>query len=246
MHGAKHGNLKAEYTHPTVVLDHSFHIKNVKCSPGSMEICFKNKDAFKAAETSWNMNKWYIVAFHNGCGDTGSGKRSTFEASLPEFDEDSMCATTKATQVADEDALQSGTIRWGTYISPSYRKRAPVKGHIRMDEPSSAPGASDQFNSTTHSILPITNQTVDLTSNATALEAFFGFSEDFSHIHDKVPSLNFTSLNGTIAKRHWAMSERMHARDLLLKREGFWEGLWNGFKRLVQVSYLKLAQESWK
>lgn len=222
MHGAKHGSLKAVFARPTVVLDHSTQIKSVQCSPGKIQVCFKSLTAFDQAILSWALDDLNLVTYHNGCGDETSGKRTFFHAVRPEFDLTSLCMTTSATSILEEQALESGEIRWGTYLSPSNRRRVPVKGHMRLEQATPKP-------------LNSTGGTVDLSSNATALDFFFGDPMiDGNNINKTGYGLGFISENGTVPARRSIRRRALSGRELS-KRGGLFEGIWEGIRHFIKV-----------
>ncbi|KAJ5918944.1 hypothetical protein N7454_010088 [Penicillium verhagenii] len=92
MHGSKHGSLNAKFVRPTIVLDHSDHISDVKCSPGAMRISFASLKAFQTAEASWP-SEFNVITYHRGCGDEIKGKRSHFLATHPVFDQAALQVT---------------------------------------------------------------------------------------------------------------------------------------------------------
>lgn len=137
IHGSKHGSLKAKFVRPTVVLDHTSHLRAVDCSkPNQIEVCFSNQEAFDAARHSWNATDLTVVTFHVGCGDELSGKRSYFNTvGHVVTNQRTLCIAAHTKEVSHDEALESGEIRWGTYEDPENKKRMPALGHVRMAGP---------------------------------------------------------------------------------------------------------------
>ena len=52
VHGAKHAEFKATFVRPTVVLEHSSYIANIKCKDREINVCFKSPEARQAAQDS--------------------------------------------------------------------------------------------------------------------------------------------------------------------------------------------------
>lgn len=268
-HGAKHGSLKTNFSRPTVVLDHSSHLKTVKCDDkqGNIKVCFDSLEAFQVAQQSWNKPDFHLNTFHMGCGDQTSGKRTYFHARKPVFmDPQTLCTVVPVTPLKDEDAMDSGELSWGTYKHPNYRKRVPVLGHIRLDEP---PTNLD----TDASIDPLVNSTtpiLDLTQNATALEGFFfGLNFNTDNISDPAPpgddlvsisddgtvsvpfdSANSTGANGsneTVSRRDSPQSIS-HRSDVALRdgfepgiaKRDFVDGIVNAIRSLINVGALSM------
>lgn len=197
MHGAKHAQLKATFNRRTVVLDHSNKIKSVECDDDTINVCFTSSHAMWAVQDAWrddddvgNMN---LVTYHPGCGDETGTKRSFFEASVPFFNPLSSCVAMSITRLQEEDALDSGVVSWGTYLSPHEKRgNEPVKGHVRLTSPMSAVALNGSSNATT----------VDLTENADALGMFFNTTAiDTSEPAETVDDLEFISNNGTVTRR---------------------------------------------
>lgn len=198
MHGAKHAQLKATFNRRTVVLDHSNQIKSVQCDDDdTITVCFKSSHAMWAAEDAWrdddDIGSMYLATYHPGCGDETGMKRSFFEASVPFFNPLSSCVAMSITRIEEEDALDSGVVSWGTYLSP-HAKRGddPARGHVRLTSPMSAMASNGSTNGTT----------VDLTKNADALALFFNTTSiDTSEPAEPVDDLEFISNNGTVTRR---------------------------------------------
>ncbi|KAJ5917595.1 hypothetical protein N7466_011149 [Penicillium verhagenii] len=182
LHGAKHGRLYATFSRPTVVLEHSSHIKEVKCGNRSIDICFSNSEAMHTVENAWkkyNASSFNLVTYHHGCGHLTGEYRSFFVASRPSFHGN---CTRVATTLSDEQEIHDGDLNWGTYRSPHINKRQPVKGHVKA---SKADTTMRQYRNIPHKLngtgddLQGLNETfprgtVDLTKNASAVLNFFG------------------------------------------------------------------------
>ncbi|KAJ4158394.1 uncharacterized protein LMH87_008921 [Akanthomyces muscarius] len=219
MHGAKHSNMKAVFNHPTVVLDYSSHLTSLQCpASGIMKACFR-PEAFEHVQSTWNISVLSIVTYHVGCGDEYNGQRSYFVAESLQFDVKSSCVSLNATSIDHEHALSSGEITWGTYEHPEYRKRVPVKGHVRvtrrtasqretssmyrrddgnetevdLDDLLGDPGTDDEADR---------GESIDLNNNGSALVDFFGTDNfDMSDIADPVPQdedLDFIKEDGKV------------------------------------------------
>ncbi|KAK2765124.1 hypothetical protein FQN54_008823 [Arachnomyces sp. PD_36] len=220
IHGAKHAQLKATFNRRTVVLDHSNQIKSVECTDDddTITVCFKSPDAMWAAEDSWgdddDIGSMYLATYHPGCGDESGTKRSFFEASVPFFNPLTSCVAMSITRLQEEDALDSGVVSWGTYLSP-HAKRAndPARGHVRLTRPLSALAADNS-----------TNSTVDLTENAEALKMFFNSTDiDTSEPAEEVDDIEFVSNNGTVTRRS------------LEKRGPIFDWIVDGAKKVVKA-----------
>ncbi|KAK2759078.1 hypothetical protein FQN54_003177 [Arachnomyces sp. PD_36] len=203
LHGAKHAQFQATFTRPTVVLEHSNQISKIKCQSDEIEICFKSPEARRITQDSWTgagYDSFNIVTYHRSCGDGTGERRSFFQASRPVFDS-STCLTVPATRIDEKDALDSGEVSWGTYASPLH-KREPVLGHVRAvwpDEPLISGRAMAGGNGSA----PTGNGTVDLTTNAWAVEEFFGTDDIDTSVPDRevMPGLDFLTTQGELEKR---------------------------------------------
>lgn len=223
---------------PTIVLDHSSHIRDVKCSDRHIEMCFKTHQAFETAHESWDSNDGFnLITYHMGCGDQSSEKRSFFYAKQPMFDANSTCVIVAAIPIEEHEALESGRVSWGTYIDPDNRKRDSAKGHVRIlqSNPSYPPVYGNYRNNTGYRNYTRVNY-VDLNRNATAVKDFFDNPHiDTSHMEQPVPAADepqFISTNGTIMRRH--VMKRSASRDVAR----FFRGLWNGVLSFFNVSTL--------
>jgi hypothetical protein len=225
LHGAKHGSMKATFVRPTVVLDHSSQLQDIKCSNRDIETCFKSSKAFEAVKRSWHLDNFNLVTYHMRCGDETSGKRTFFHAKQPVFNPQTSCVRVAVIPVPEEEALDSGEINWGTYQHPDYRKRVPVKGHVRITHNSSI--------DTTTPTNMTEGKPVDITRNATALKNFFQDPDiDTSHMHKPVPEseeLDFISMDGTVSRRDAA---------------AFFQGLWNGIKNFFGVRTISIRPDN--
>jgi hypothetical protein len=225
LHGAKHAQLKVKFVRPTVVLEHSDHIRSVQCGYKNITVCFQNPQAFEAVEDSWaTLHELNLVTYHVGCGNEAHGKRSFFHASNLIVDVKSMCVTGSTSSLHETEAFDSGDLKWGTYTSPKERRRGQqeAKGHVRVVRPPSYEN--------------ITNGTEDLTSDPYALRRFFDNRPfNTSHMHDQIDAMEFISTNGTVSNSTW--SKRDLVRRDLSKRDAdkVFRGLWNGFVRFIDV-----------
>lgn len=105
-----------------------------------MTVCFSSPEAFKKAQTAWNIPEFNIATFHIGCGDELSGERSYFHAKRPTaINHRTKCLSIPTKRIQHTEALDSGEITWGTYIDPKDRKRTPVLGHIKLSEEPRSP-----------------------------------------------------------------------------------------------------------
>lgn len=236
MHGAKHGSLEAEFIHPTVVLDHSSHLRSIQCGDHRLNICF-SPQGYDTVEKTWKSEDFILSTYHVGCGDEMSGKRSFFHAKNPNFDAISHCVEVVAVPMAEEEALNKGKITWGTFTDENNRKRAPVKGHVRVvrNMPSknyAKPGNMTIFGNDTNAM------DVDLNQNATAVKNFFENPNiDTSDMEGHVdPGLEpqFISGNGTVLRRH-EHGLHKYKRNFGDDFVSFFKGLWNGIVSFFNV-----------
>ncbi|MCJ1430981.1 hypothetical protein MMC27_000331 [Xylographa pallens] len=161
--GSKHANIGTNFTHPTVLLEHSNQIKSVKCIKDSISVVFTSLDAFQIAERTWDPKdgSFIVATYHVSCGNVLDGMRSFFKCSTPSFDSDTLSVMLPAvSQLANVEAIKEADVSWGTYSVPSTnKKRSTVNPRaIQVAQPSLMAGASG---------------TVDLTTNFDALEYFF-------------------------------------------------------------------------
>ncbi|KAL7911957.1 hypothetical protein GGI35DRAFT_492031 [Trichoderma velutinum] len=226
IHGSKHGSLKATFVRPTVVLDHSNHLREVKCSHSSIRVCFTSPQAYRVAQGSWHLDDFNLATYHIGCGDEDSGTRSFYHATKDVvFDAPTLCVKVAVTRILEQSALDSAELSWGTYQNPDHRKRTPVRGHIRMVDQSAGIDETD-------------DDAVDITHNVTALQNFFQDSNiDTSHMQDPVPESEvpeFIDMNGTVSKRAFARRNVLQRapshREGKRMFEGLYDGITNFFK----------------
>lgn len=134
-HGAKHATFKANFTRPTIVLDHTSQVDSIECNEGKIKVCFNSERlGFSKAQSTWTLKRFNLATYHIGCGDETSGLRSYFLAENAEFEPDSGCVQVSASPLAYEDAIESGEIEWGTYREKGNNE--PVKGHLAVNKPS--------------------------------------------------------------------------------------------------------------
>jgi len=232
LQGAKHSSLEAEFIYPTVVLDHSSHLRNIKCGNHDLNICF-TPEAFLVAHAEWIYQDFILSTYHVGCGDESGGKRSFFHAKHPLFDVTSGCVRVATVPIAEEEALDKGKITWGTYTDEKNRKRTPTKGHVRVlrNTTPRSPPSKVYMNGTTIFGTDKNDVDVDLNRNATAVKGFFADPHiDTSDMDGHVdPALEpeFISENGTVARRHIS-TRHVYRRGFGDGFAQFFKGLWNG------------------
>lgn len=261
--------MKANFTRPTIVLDHSSHVKSVKCkSNGTIQIGFDTPEAFQMVKQSWNLSDFHLVTFHVGCGDETSGKRSYFHAKKPlSMDSQTLLTVVPISSIKDEDALDSGEISWGTYQHPDHKKRVPVLGHIRLNEPAdifqAAGNSSADDTSSIDPLIMSTTPIVDLNEDVEALGNFFyGLEFDTSDIDvpvDADDDPDFISDNGVVPfdstdstdtaasrrdilllnRSRWDPHRRVSVREI--SKRGLFDGIWNGIKAAIKVSSLLIC-----
>ncbi|CAI7569729.1 unnamed protein product [Penicillium glandicola] len=184
LHGAKHSQLHLNFSRPTVVLEHSSHIKEVNCYDEHIQVCFKTTEGLEAVEKSWmeytDSKSFNLITYHIGCGHRTGESRSIFVASQPRIE--GYCVTVVAELSDEQEEIREGTINWGTYQSPK-AKRQPVKGHVKAakaDPEIDTPTLSDLSRNSGDS-----QANVDLTKNGTAVHDFFGTDSINTDIPDK-------------------------------------------------------------
>ncbi|OJJ66930.1 hypothetical protein ASPBRDRAFT_357224 [Aspergillus brasiliensis CBS 101740] len=166
LHGAKHAQLQSTFSSPTVVLEHSSHIKDVVCDgqENTMQVCFKTPEALQRAQRSWKdeiqSGTFNLVTYHMGCGDQTGDHRSFFRASNPTVDNDE-CVSVSVEPLDERQAIHAGDLSWGTYLHPGHQKREPIKGHIKTTEPEQP-----------------TQGTVDITKDPNAVQSYFNVPID--------------------------------------------------------------------
>ncbi|MCJ1472677.1 hypothetical protein MMC13_001326 [Lambiella insularis] len=165
--GSKHANIGTNFTHPTVVLEHSDQLRSVKCTPSSISVVFSSLDAFHVAQQNWDpKNESFIVStYHVGCGNVLDGTRSFFSSLAPTFDQSTLSARLTVSQLSHAEAIQEADVAWGTYNSPtSKKKRSTVlRRAVQAAQPAVGAGAPG---------------TVDLTTDFSALQYFFDVTLD--------------------------------------------------------------------
>ncbi|KAJ5772496.1 hypothetical protein N7520_003025 [Penicillium odoratum] len=178
LHGAKHGRLEATFSRPTVVLDHSSHIEDINCGDGKIEVCFA-PEAFPTVKTEWKKygsEPFNLITYHVGCGHLTGEQRSIFVAFQPTFE--GNCVTVLAELTDEQEEIQEGKLKWGTYQHPDITKREPVLGHVKVAKADPQMQIRDLM--TSGGLNGTGNGTFrgmnDLTKNATAVKAFFGTS----------------------------------------------------------------------
>ncbi|KAJ5240477.1 uncharacterized protein N7469_002068 [Penicillium citrinum] len=172
LHGSKHSQIQATFSHPTVVLDHSDHLRNIKCDAHSIEICFTTEQAKAIAQETWKLDPktgaFQLVTYHLGCGDTTGHKRSYFRVSRPVTSTATNCLSVPVAPVDEPDALESGEVFWGTYEASAQQKRAlQMKGHIK------SAGTTLGLIPNSTSNMPNNTSTVDIEHNMAAAKEFF-------------------------------------------------------------------------
>ncbi|GKZ17888.1 hypothetical protein AbraIFM66951_006907 [Aspergillus brasiliensis] len=161
LHGAKHAQLQSTFSSPTVVLEHSSHIKDVVCDgqKNTMQVCFKTPEALQRVQKSWKdeiqSDTFNLVTYHIGCGDQTGDHRSFFRASNPTVDNDE-CVSVSVEPLDERQAIHAGDLSWGTFLHPGHQKREPIQGHVKTTEPEQP-----------------TEGTVDITKDPNAVQAFF-------------------------------------------------------------------------
>lgn len=215
VHGAKHAHMKTTFNYPTVVLEHSSQVESVACKDDRMTVCFSSQLAMSTVLQSWaahGLHTLNIVTYHSGCGDESGKRRSFFKASSPVFDMLSLCVTMPVTLAEEKDILDSGELKWGTYISPHEKRDNAIKGHVRATGPISKPkGPTD-----------------DITGNSTALKDFFAFETIYAngaeystsagidtsqkdHVEDELDPISY---NGEVSDNHRTRRRDLRRRDL--------------------------------
>lgn len=249
IHGAKHSSLEAEFVHPTVVLDHSSHLRNIKCTNHHLEICF-TPQAFDTVYEAWRYQDFILSTYHLGCGDETGGKRSFFHATHPVFNATSSCVKVASVPISEEEALNKGKITWGTYMDENNRKRAPVKGHVRVvrNTTRASPHPRGYGNNMTFFGNDTNVMDVDLNRNATAVKSFFENPNiDTSDMEGHVdPALepDFISDNGTVTRRH-VSRQRVYKRGFRDDVANFFKGLWNGIVSFFGVRAISIPPNSY-
>ncbi|KAJ5898999.1 hypothetical protein N7495_003743 [Penicillium taxi] len=182
LHGAKHGQLRATFSRPTVVLDHSSHIQDITCDNDHIEVCFA-PDAYPTIEREWKKyenGSFNLITYHVGCGHLTGEYRSFFIASEPVFK--GNCVNVLAELTDEQGEIQEGHLNWGTYEHPNLAKREPVLGHVKVEKADPQLQMQDLIASDFFG-----NGTVgmdDLTKNAVAVKDFFGTEEINTDVPD--------------------------------------------------------------
>ena len=263
LHGAKHGSLEAEFNAPTVILDHTSHLKSIKCGSKHITASFSDVIAYEHVLRTWDLPTFHLVTYHLGCGDEYEGVRSFYKVTKPTFNPLSMSVTLNAKLIEKEQAMDSGVVEWGTYTDPLHRARVPVKGHVRLSEPEDywrpkglakrqedalSPEGIKFGNHTFHDFEE--GDPVNLNNNATALEDFF-FMDDFdvSDPNAEVPDDDvpeFIATNGTVrketnstTKRNIRSNRRNQLNYRAIRKRGiieWFKGLFRGIVKFFQVS----------
>ncbi|KAJ5893492.1 hypothetical protein N7495_005183 [Penicillium taxi] len=183
LHGAKHGQLYATFSRPTVVLEHSSHIKDVTCGNGKIEVCFA-PDAYPTVEREWSKfdsRSFNLITYHVGCGHLTGEYRSFFITSNPVFE--GNCVTVLAELTDEQEEIQEGRLNWGTYQHPNIVKRAPVLGHVKVDKADPQMQMQDLVNS--GFFINRTAGMDDLTKDDMAVKDFFGTDSINTDIPDE-------------------------------------------------------------
>ncbi|KAK3302880.1 uncharacterized protein B0T15DRAFT_559308 [Chaetomium strumarium] len=249
VHGAKHATFRANFSRPTIVLDHSSQLKSIRCKNGKINICFKsNSTGFVKASNTWTMKTFNLATYHIGCGDETSGQRSYFLAENPQFDHDSGCVEVAAKPLAHEEAIASGERSnfyqpetGQTSVCPAVDSEAPDSCTSRVPrhgmpgnatngtDPDAPPFPPDFFKD-----LDDTSPR-DITDDLQALINFFQTdnfdTSDISDLLQWFEDLDFIDYDGTLLARE----ARQLLRRRIMQRRGWglFEGIYNAAKALV-------------
>lgn len=221
VHGAKHAHMKSTFNYPTVVLEHSNLVESVECEDDRMKVCFSSPLAMSTVLQTWTadgLRTLNIVTYHSGCGDESGRRRSFFIASSPVFNLLTSCVTMPVARAEEKDILDSGELKWGTYVSPHEKRDTAVKGHVRVTGPVSEPqGPTD-----------------DITKNSTALRDFFAFETVYTNgtnenstsagidtsgeDHPEADGLDFISYDGEVSYNDTTSRRALRRRALTQRR----------------------------
>ncbi|XHF99760.1 hypothetical protein AWENTII_003249 [Aspergillus wentii] len=214
LHGAKHAQLQSTFSGPTVALEHSSHVKDVVCDGKNktIQVCFKTPEALQRVQTSWkdeiDSDTFNLVTYHMGCGDQTGDHRSFFRASNPTVD-DEECMTVSAEPLNERQAIHAGDLSWGTFLHPEYQKRQPAKGHVKTTMPEQPTG-----------------ETVDITKDPDAVQAFFD-----------------TTINTDIPDKETQPLDFMDNNYNQLSKRGLFSWILEGIQSIVKI--IQVATKIW-
>ncbi|OJJ41938.1 hypothetical protein ASPWEDRAFT_82528, partial [Aspergillus wentii DTO 134E9] len=127
--------------------------------------------------------------------------RSFFRASNPTVD-DEECMTVSAEPLNERQAIHAGDLSWGTFLHPEYQKRQPAKGHVKTTMPEQPTG-----------------ETVDITKDPDAVQAFFD-----------------TTINTDIPDKETQPLDFMDNNYNQLSKRGLFSWILEGIQSIVKVS----------
>lgn len=105
--------LNGKSTERVVVLNHSRHISNLRCSRNGFSLQFSNIEALKYAETHWH-RPFVAVMFALDCdGDPHDPQNAFWHVSSVSFDDKTRTAKLIAEEIDIDDVFVDVTLSWG-------------------------------------------------------------------------------------------------------------------------------------
>ncbi|KAI8283850.1 hypothetical protein K4K56_010361 [Colletotrichum sp. SAR 10_98] len=116
-----------KWTSPSIVLDHSGLVIDVKLSgQGSLVMTFGDQKAFDHGASNWKADNIIFVTYTPECGDYDLGQRCYFQASSVMFDRNSLSATATGQAKDIGDVTKDINVVWGNYGSQSVNYGNPA------------------------------------------------------------------------------------------------------------------------
>ncbi|KAI3538538.1 hypothetical protein CSPX01_09466 [Colletotrichum filicis] len=116
-----------KWTAPSIVLDHSGLVTDVKLSgQGNLVMTFGDKNAFDHSASNWKADNIIFVTYTPECGDYDLGQRCYFQANSVTFDRNSLSATAAGQAKDIGDVTKDINVVWGNYGSQNVNYGNPA------------------------------------------------------------------------------------------------------------------------
>ncbi|TIA32144.1 hypothetical protein D6C78_08430 [Aureobasidium pullulans] len=214
--------LDATFHWDAVILDHSAFVTNVTCQPNQMSIKLDSVQSLTAAKTNWTGDTIVFVSSDKSCHTTYPGQFGFFNTSFVSYDQNSLTALAKGSQIPVDQAIREFNVAWGQWEAAGSPKT----------EQQVAPGVKIAALSSSTKSSSSTSRTFDKN-----VDDFFTYSKDVGNLNarlrDWAPNTGITSSDIPQAGTTRVLTRRGHLerRDL----GGFFTGLIKVVKFIVEV-----------
>ncbi|KAI1849170.1 hypothetical protein JX266_005131 [Neoarthrinium moseri] len=108
-----YATMHATFAHPAVVLHHSSLVSEVACAEDGLSLEMKSEAALKYCQEHWDPSSMVFIS--TSCGAKNDGHNAYFKVSGITYDESTLTAHCKATEMEVPDVMTGGKIKWSTY-----------------------------------------------------------------------------------------------------------------------------------